>query len=237
MTISGTTKRMHRSTTGDDAEALASMIRARIIAGEYGPDQRLVESELATALGASRAAVRGALLVLANEGLVGRNRYRGARVRVVSVAEAVEITEVRMVVEGLCARRAAEQVSAVDVASLRDLGGRMRDAVRSGDLAGYSELNQVLHRSIIEISGQAAAAAELERLHAQSVRHEFRLALVPGRVQVSLGEHERIIDAICAQDLAAAEAAMRAHLASVVEALKRTRIAPVWRSSEPGGPA
>lgn len=237
MTINGSPQSAHRATSGDDAEALASVIRARIIAGEYGPDQRLVESELAVSLGASRAAVRGALLVLANEGLVGRNRYRGARVRVVSVAEAVEITEVRMVVEGLCARKAASHISAEDAAMLRDLGGRMRRAVESGDLAGYSELNQVLHRTIIEISRQAAAAIELERLHAQSVRHEFRLALVPGRVQVSLGEHERIIDAICAQDGTAAEAAMRAHLASVVAALKHTRSAPDLRLRGPGGPA
>ena len=237
MTISNTTRRSDRATTADDAEALAAVIRTGIVRGEYAPNQRLVEAELAVALGASRAAVRGALLVLASEGLVERNRYRGARVRVVSVAEAVEITEVRMVIEALCARKAAAQLGADDAESLADIGRRLRHTAETGDLAGYSEANQALHRRILAISGQAAAAAELERLRAQSVRHEFRLALVPGRVGVSLGEHERIIEAICARDEAAAESAMRAHIASVVEALKHNRTAPVWRSSEPGGVA
>ena len=121
MTISSTSRRSDRATTADDAEALAAVIRTGIVGGEYAPNQRLVEAELAVALGASRAAVRGALLVLANEGLVERNRYRGARVRVVSVAEAVEITEVRMVIEAMCARKAAD-----------DAGRRGRGGTRRG---------------------------------------------------------------------------------------------------------
>lgn len=236
MTISATSPGKDNPTS-DDAEAVAAAVRASIVSGEYAPNQRLVEAELALTRGASRTAVRGALLVLANEGLVERSRYRGARVRVVSVAEAVEITEVRMVVEALCARRAAARAGTADTTALRDLGLWLRRAAEAGDLAGYSRLNQVLHRRIVEMSGQSAAAAELGRLHAQSVRHEFRLALVPGRVQVSLGEHERIIDAICGRDEEAAETAMRAHMESVVDALKNSQASPAWRSSEPGGVA
>ena len=149
-----------------------------------------------------------------------RSRYRGARVRAISRSEAIEITEVRMVVEGLCARRAAVAATTADRESLRALGRRLRDAVHAGDLREYSLTNRELHARVVEISRQSAAATELERLRAQSVRHEFRLALVPGRVQVSLPEHEAVIDAICTGDGDAAEAAMRAHMASVVDALK-----------------
>jgi DNA-binding GntR family transcriptional regulator len=203
-----------------DLDVLAAAIRSRIIAGEFAPNQRLVEADLAIAFGASRADVRGALLALANEGLVERSRYRGARVRAISRSEAIEITEVRMVIEGLCAHRAAIAATSADRESLRALGRRLRDSVHAGDLRGYSLANQELHARVIEISRQSAAATELERLRAQSVRHEFRLALVPGRVQVSLPEHEAVIDAICTGDGDAAEAAMRAHMASVVDALK-----------------
>ena len=203
-----------------DPDALATAIRSRIIAGEFAPNQRLVEADLADSFGASRADVRGALLALANEGLVERSRYRGARVRAISRSEAIEITEVRMVVEGLCARRAAVAATTADRESLRALGRRLRDAVHAGDLREYSLANRELHARVVEISRQSAAATELERLRAQSVRHEFRLALVPGRVQVSLPEHEAVIDAICTGDGDAAEAAMRAHMASVVDALK-----------------
>jgi DNA-binding FadR family transcriptional regulator len=53
------------------------------------------------------------------------------------------------------------------------------------------------------------------------VRHRFRLALRAGRPQVSLPEHQAIIDAIAARDPAAAEAAARSHLASVIDALQQ----------------
>ena len=72
----------------------------------------------------------------ANEGVVERSRYHGARVRAVSPDEAIEITEVRMVIEGLCARRAADVATAADRESLRELGRRLREAVSVGDLRG-----------------------------------------------------------------------------------------------------
>jgi DNA-binding GntR family transcriptional regulator len=194
-------------------------IRDAIVRGEFVPNQRLVEADLSAQFGASRAGVRAALLELANEGLVERVQNRGARVRAVSLAEAIEISEVRMAVEGLCAAKAAERVTDVEVAELRGIGQDMRAAVATGDVLGYSRLNQVLHRRIREISGQRTATQVLERLRAQSVRHQFQLAMHPGRPSVSLPEHLAIVDAVCAHEPEAAERAARAHLASVIDAL------------------
>jgi DNA-binding GntR family transcriptional regulator len=59
----------------------------------------------------------------------------------------------------------------------------------------------------------------LERLRMQNVRHQFRLAMQPGRPTTSLPQHLAIIEAVCAGDAPAAEAAMRAHLRSVIDAL------------------
>ena len=86
-------------------------IRDAIVHGDFAPNQRLVEADLSEQFGASRATVRSALVELANEGLVERVQNRGARVRAVSLAEAIEISEVRMVVEGLCAAKAAERIT------------------------------------------------------------------------------------------------------------------------------
>ncbi|KDN18012.1 GntR family transcriptional regulator [Amycolatopsis rifamycinica] len=198
----------------------AAAIRDAIVRGEFVPNQRLVEADLSAQFGASRATVRAALIELTNEGLVERVQNRGARVRAVSLEEAVEISEVRMMLESLCAAKAAERISDAEAGELRELGERMRAAVAGGDVVGYSDLNQRLHRRVREISGQRTAAQVLERLRGQSVRHQFRLAMRPGRPQVSLPEHLALIDAICAHQPEKAAEAARTHLASVIEALK-----------------
>lgn len=163
--------------------------------------------------------MRTALVQLASEGLVERVQNRGARVRAVSLEEAIEITEVRMALEGLCAAKAAERLTDADRDRLREIGDAMRAAVAGGDLLGYSELNQRLHGLVLELSGQSTAAGILERLRGQSVRHQFRLAMHPGRPAVSLPQHLEIIEALCAGDAEAAEAAMRRHIRSVIETL------------------
>lgn len=208
---------------------VVTTIRDAITSGDFAPNQRLVEAELSEQFGASRAAVRNALVQLATEGLVERIQNRGARVRAVSLHEAIEITEVRMALEGLCAAKAAERATEDDRRGLREIGGRMQDAVAAGDVLGYSDLNKQLHALILAISGQSTACSVLERLRGQNVRHQFRLAMQPGRPHVSLPQHLDIIEALCAADPEAAEAAMRKHLCSVIDALpevERPRPAP-----------
>jgi len=195
-------------------------LRAGILAGEFAPGQRLVEAELCHLFQSSRGSVRAALIDLSHEGLVERVANRGARVRAVGVDEAVAITEVRRAVEGLCAARAARNVTDEQVERLQDLGQRMRDAVRRGEIMTYSALNSLLHDTVGEIAGQPVAADVLANLRARNVRHQFRLALRPGRPQVSLPEHLAIIEAICARDPDAAERAARAHVTSVIAALR-----------------
>lgn len=197
-------------------------IREAIIAGELVPGQRLVEAELTESFGASRGTVRAALFDLTNEGLLERIVNRGARVRVVSVEEALQITEVRMVVEGLCAARAAELVTDEQAAALRNIGAAMRAAVEQGDVVAYSQLNQRLHDLVITVSDQRVGAEVLSRLRARNVRHQFRLAFRSGRPQASLPEHLAIIEAICSRDPSVAECAARTHLRSVMDALAST---------------
>ncbi|MEU6128969.1 GntR family transcriptional regulator [Saccharopolyspora sp. NPDC047091] len=199
--------------------AVVDAIRDAITRGDFAPDQRLVEAELSERFDAGRGAVRNALVQLATEGLVERVQNRGARVRAVSLDEAIEITEVRMAVEGLCAARAADRATDADKAELREIAEQMRTAVAGGDVWSYSELNKRLHSLVLRVSGQRTAHEVLSRLRGQNVRHQFRLALHPGRPSVSLPQHLAIVDAICAGDPAAAEQAMRAHLGSVIEAL------------------
>src|SRR3954447_14897799 len=213
--------------------AVVDALRDAIADGEFAPNQRLVEADLSERYGASRGSVRLALLQLGAEGLVERVQNRGARVRAISVAEAIEITEVRMALEGLCAAKAAARLTDEDRDRLRGIGAAMEEAVRSGDLLGYSELNQQLHSLIRTLGSQSTAQAILERLRGQNVRHQFRLALHPGRAAVSLPQHLEIIEALYAGDSDAAEAAIRRHLHSVIDTLPEVSSASGRRPKAP----
>jgi DNA-binding GntR family transcriptional regulator len=195
-------------------------LREAIARGEMAPAQRLVEGELAERFGVTRGSIRAALIDLTAEGLVERIHNRGARVRVVSVEEAVAITECRMVLEGLCAAKAAARATDEQSAELAALGQAMVKAVADGEPLTYSALNHELHAYIRDISGQQVAVELLQRLNAQLVRHRFQLALRPGRPQKSLNEHLALIEAIRAHDPEAAQVAVHAHLASVIDALR-----------------
>ncbi|MBE1879043.1 GntR family transcriptional regulator [Myceligenerans pegani] len=202
--------------------AVDADIRALILEGELVPGQRLIESELVERFGASRAAVRDAFGRLEGEGLVERVQNRGARVRVIPFDEAIEITEVRRALESLCAGKAAERVTDDEIAELRGIAAQMKDAAGSGDVGEYGLLNRRLHACIHEISGQGTARALIARLRGQIVRHQYRLAMKPGRPAKSVEEHIAIVDAICARDRVAAEAAMAAHIDSVLAAMRQT---------------
>jgi DNA-binding GntR family transcriptional regulator len=203
------------------AEArITDLIRDAIVRGEYSPNQRLIEADLSSTFAASRATVRTALLELASEGLVERLPNRGSRVRAISLDEAIEIIEVRMGVESLCAAKAAAKISDADAAALEQLRDEMTVAVADGDLVEYSRLHQYLDVRIRELSEHATASDVLARLHAQSVRHQFKLSSRPARAKVSVLQHAAIIDAIVARDAERAERAVREHMLSVIDALR-----------------
>ncbi len=205
-------------------------LRVAISRGDMPPGYRLVEAELVALIGVSRSAVRLAIDALAAEGLVERIQNKGARVRVVSTEEAIAITECRMPLEGLLARKSAQRITHAEADRLRAHLHTMSAAVDSGDVLKYSELIQQLHGMVGETARHPIAADLVGRLQAQLVRHQFRLSLRPGRPRVSLGELSELVDAIADRDPDRAEAAAISHFRSVIAALSET-------TPDPGGPA
>jgi DNA-binding GntR family transcriptional regulator len=206
--------------------AVTAALRAAIIRGDYAPRQRLVESELCEDFGTSRFIVRNALQELHADGLVEFQRNRGARVREISLAEAIEITQVRRLLEGYEAAQAAERVTAAGKRALAAIIEEMRAAVQAADPLRYSDLNAQLHAMIRDIAGNGTCARVLRQLRDQTIRHSFSLSLVPGRASVSLPQHEAIAEAVIAQDPSAAERAMLRHLDSVLDAFQALAAGP-----------
>ena len=209
-----------------------ALLRNEIVSGRFHPNERLVEADLARLLRAGRSAVRAALVRLDQEGLVALEPNRGARVRLVSDREALEIEEVRVVLEQMIIRHAAQRVTAADLRALRRSVGQMRERLREGNPLGYSELNASFHQRIWAIADHGTASRLLANLKSQSIRFQFRTILRPGRTEQSLHEHEQIVEALASRDPDASEAAMRRHLSQVVQTLQwaidAQRHQPIW---------
>jgi DNA-binding GntR family transcriptional regulator len=196
-------------------------LREAIVDGRFQPNERLVEADLERAFGGGRSAIRAALVRLDQEGLVERQPNRGARVRLVSDREALEIEEVRVALEQMLARHAATKITQRDAADLRRILDEMTSRVGAGDPLGYSELNAQFHERIWAIADQGVAATLVANLKSQSIRFQYRTILQPGRPDRSLREHALIVEALASGDADASEAAMREHLSRVVETLKQ----------------
>ncbi|HLS49653.1 MAG TPA: GntR family transcriptional regulator [Actinomycetaceae bacterium] len=210
-----------------DAQTWAQcQIRDAIIDGELAPGSRLVEAELVQTFGVSRNRVRLALDTLIEEGLVERIPNRGARVRVVSAEEAIEIMECRMVLDGLLGRKAATHASDEHLEALAANLVDMAAQLEAYDLMGYSRLIQKQHAIVHEAAAHATAGRLIERLQAQIVRHQFQTSLIPGRASESLRELQDVVAAITARDPDAAERAARDHVKGAIEAIRRSSQLP-----------
>jgi DNA-binding GntR family transcriptional regulator len=204
---------------------LTDRLRSAIANGNFQPNERLVEESVADFLGTNRATVRLAFARLEQDGLIVRERNRGARVRLVSERDAVEIAEARAALEPVIARHAARNATREEIAGLRSLLKDLRAAWKAGDVAGYGSLNAELHHAIVQIARQDTVARLLAQLRSQSITFQYRAVMLPGRMSRSFGEHVELVRAIAAHDETAAEQAMREHLAAASDALHDSIVA------------
>jgi DNA-binding GntR family transcriptional regulator len=204
----------------ESARRVIDGLRQDILNGRVGQGDRLVELELAKHYRCGRSGVRSALLALEKEGLIDRRANRGATVRRISLAEAIQITEARASLEVLVARHAARHATDDERAELRAIIERMRATVAGGNFADYSDLNATLHLRLREMSRHEVASDLIGNLRNRAAHLRFRLALLPGRPGQSLLEHEAIVAAVVRGDEDAAATAMEGHIASVLDVLR-----------------
>lgn len=201
-------------------EPVTDRLRDDILSSIYAPGERLVEMSLSQEYGCGRAAIRAALVQLESEGLVDREENKGAVVRRVSLAEAIEITEARSALESMIAARAARNVTDEDARELEAIIDGMREAIANNDANRYSMLNRELHGRVHAAGRHEVANQMVQMLRNRGVHHQYRLAMMPGRQRKSLSQHAAIVKAIVAGDEQGAAAAMQQHLDSVIDVLR-----------------
>ena len=190
-------------------------LRTGIKEGRYTPGQRLIEVDLTRELNISRGPVREAMHRLAGEGLVVIEPHRGVVVRLLTRKDVAGLYEVREAIEGLAARLAAKHIDQADNAKrLRAAIKQMRDVFDSGDAASYMESNESLHTLIFELGGNETLIKMVQQLRLPVFRLQFsRMMRSSGEAKSdSVGDHEKVVQAILAGNPQKAERAMRRHV-------------------------
>lgn len=177
---------------------------ADVVAGAWDGEP-LVELALAERYGVSRTPVREALRRLEQDGLLER-RDRSLRVRARSPEEVLDIYEVRIALEGLAARAAAQRAGPLDVARLRRAAAEMR-AADPADPPAMAAANRRFHEALWAAGHSAALADLLRRLQGHLRRYPESTLSAPGRWAAALAEHDDLVELIAAGD---AEGALRA---------------------------
>jgi DNA-binding GntR family transcriptional regulator len=200
------------------ADRAYSALRTGILSGRHGFGERLGEIEIAAELGLSRTPVREALRRLGSEGLVEVLPNRGARVRTWTAQDLEESYELRAVLEGLAARRAAARIEPAVLAEMDDLTDRMIAVDPSlghrpaGDFDELAALNGRFHGLITAAAGSAHLAATLGGLVQLPLVMQTYRRYTPAALARSHAHHREIVDALRAGDGAWAESVMRSHV-------------------------
>jgi DNA-binding GntR family transcriptional regulator len=192
--------------------SIAEQLKQLIYAGEFKAGDRLNEAALATRMGTSRGPIREAIRILTGTGLVTPVVNRGVFVRQVSIREMLEIYDLRALVFGFAAQRAAENVTDEHGRQFESLLERMELAAQSGDSNSYYDLNIQFHALILQLANSARAHqlydSYVKELHLYR-RQNFN---TPGNMRRSNVEHRRIYEAIAKGSAAKAKAAAEEHI-------------------------
>ncbi len=189
-------------------------IRGMILSGQLAPGAQLSEEALADSCGVSRTPVRDALRRLESELFIRRSESQRSFVAEWSLDDLQDAFELRAMLEGQAARRAAERITALQLEQLRAHNRRIYEAVsaKQPDVGKFLEHNKLFHKIILDAAGSQRLARMLGLLIEQPV--VWRTAQNYGRdnLQRSHHEHEDLLAAFARSDGAWATAIMTAHI-------------------------
>lgn len=193
-------------------ERIREQLADEIARGRLLPGAALDEVTLAQRFGVSRTPIREAIRQLEAYGFADARPRRGAVVATITDDRLDEMFSVMAEMEGLCARTAAEAMTADDHRQLLDIHEASRQAAEDFDIETYYDYNTRFHAAIY--AGTHNSFLEELTIHVRKRVAPYRRAQfrVTGRLDLSYKEHDEVVQAILRHDGPAAQAAMNAHL-------------------------
>jgi DNA-binding GntR family transcriptional regulator len=136
-------------------EAIFEALHQRIIAGKYAPGEWLRQEEISSQLGVSQTPVREALDLLVSAGLAERVPYRGVRVLQLTAEEIADAYGLRLLLESVAARAAAQNHLADQIDRLFRIAKQTEDLVTLNDMSALRQLNREFHQTVVTAGGNA----------------------------------------------------------------------------------
>jgi GntR family transcriptional regulator, rspAB operon transcriptional repressor len=204
---------------GSIAEQVFRTLRFAIITLKLTPATALSEQDIADRLKVSRQPVREAFIKLSEIGLLRVLPQRGTFVEKISSKAVTDARFVREAVECAIARRASEGITKGSIDELRDIIAEQRKAGRAGDEEGFFVLDDAFHRALANAAECAYAWKVVEEAKGQMDRVRFLSIPDAMPTEVPIVQHQAILDAIAAGEVAAADRAMKAHLREILKSL------------------
>lgn len=198
------------------------IIKEMINDRRLAPGEKISQEKLAAELGISRTPLISALKYLEKEKLVEAKPRRGFFVRAFNSHEMVSIFELREVLEGLAARRAAMTINDEQIQHLRQFFSAFTTETPITDYKGYSREDRLFHNFVTQVASREFLESILSTYNI--ISFSYQRVASEGLVRKpddTLGEHLSIIDAICRRDPEAAESMMRRHFSRSIAHLNK----------------
>lgn len=201
------------------SEKAYHLIKEKIISLELKPLSVIDEQALQSELGLGRTPIREALHRLAAEDLVIIAPRRGMFVADISITDLQKVFEVRLVLEGFCARLAAQRSTMEQIARMESVLNELA-CVPEGDAEALMSLDRRFHELLYQAADNEFLADSLSRLHALSLRLWHIVLTQLDDVKGAIEEHGTIIEALRARDAEGAEQLVQQHIAHFQQDIK-----------------
>jgi DNA-binding GntR family transcriptional regulator len=196
----------------DRVNQMYEAIKQKILNLEVDPSQPIDEAALVRATGDSLVVVQQALDRLARDGIVEKRRGRRYVTRQATAATMREIFEVRLTLEGLCARLAAERITADQIEQMEQLLQQFERVFREGDNAALLAVDHQFHQQLYQASGNRFLARAVDEMYLLVYRLSFFALDRMGSVRANVEDHRDILAALKAGDGRAAERQIEDHI-------------------------
>lgn len=203
------------------SQAIHRLLRDEIVSMRRLPGSWINEKEIAADCGVSRTPVREALLRLSDERLVEIVPKSGTIVARIPAAVLPDIIMARRALERQTVTMAAEKALGSEIANLRAIVERQREAEAAGDIAAFHVADEAMHAAIAATAGHATIWSMIEQIKVQLDRYRRLTLPRPHRISRAIEEHAGIVEAIAAHDPALAGRLMDAHLDGLSDLLDK----------------